>query len=251
MIHKHTLSHRPNQDPKAFDRLKSMLFGTKLGLRTALSRSSISVTDMVQDLSWIRKSELPQHVLDEIEEGDAYAYLVCQQPPVIVISSSPLGLTKLHSFASDRTVPCTASPAEPKTPTQTTKGNTMTISSTITNAIEINKSAATHAAYLEAGRIANNQIVKAASKHLPLMARGYADTALGRLLIANAAMVAAAQLRPNDPTLKKLTMAMATAAYQQVIQSVDIEGIINSMLNSPEIKAAIDKMPKDDSHVHA
>lgn len=127
----------------------------------------------------------------------------------------------------------------------TTKGTTMTISTLITKAVDNNKAAAASAAYLEAGRIANNKLTGLASKHLPLMMRGYADTALGRLLIANAAMVAAAQLRPQDQTLAKLAGAMTTSAYQEVIRSIDIEGMIDSLMNSPEIQAAINKMPKD------
>ena len=79
------------------------------------------------------------------------------------------------------------------------------------------------------------------------MVRGYADTAVGKLVIANIAAMAAAQLRPQDATLQKLTMAMTTAAYQEVIQNVDIEGMLDSLLSSPDIQRAINKLPKDDA----
>src|SRR6478752_2220874 len=48
-----------------------------------------------------------------------------------------------------------------------------------------NKTTAKQAAFNEVGRIANNVAAKTLAKHLPAMARGYADTPIGKLLIAN------------------------------------------------------------------
>ena len=107
----------------------------------------------------------------------------------------------------------------------------------------MNKSAAADAAYMEAGRIANNGAAKLAGKHLPFMLRGYADTPLGKLVIANIAVMAAAQLRPNDMTLARLAEAMTVEAFQAVYQEVNVEAMIASLLGSDEMKAALSKLP--------
>lgn len=126
--------------------------------------------------------------------------------------------------------------------TTTKKETTMNFSNITTNFINTNKGAFAQAGYLEAGRIANNQLIKLSKPMLPMLARGYAETPVGKLVIANLAQMAAAQLRPQDPTLAKLTTAMTVAAYQEVIQTVDIEGWLDQLLGSPEIKRAMSKL---------
>jgi hypothetical protein len=105
-----------------------------------------------------------------------------------------------------------------------------------------NSTLATSAAFLEAGRIANTQAVKLAGKHLPMMVRGYADTVFGKLVLANAASTAAAQFRPNDKRLKRLTESMVLNAWQDVYQSFDIESMIDEMLTSSSLKRAFDNI---------
>lgn len=118
---------------------------------------------------------------------------------------------------------------------------------TINEVISKNTTLAQSAAFLEAGRIANGQATKFASKQLPMMVRGYADTPLGRLVMANIASTAATQFRPNDKRLGRLADAMIVMAYQEVIQSFDIEKLINDMLSSETIKAALSKVDESDA----
>lgn len=120
------------------------------------------------------------------------------------------------------------------------------IMSTTNKLLDRNQTLATTAAFLEAGRIANGQATKLALKHLPLMARGYADTPAGRLLLANAASVAAGKLRPTDSRLSKLTDAMITSAYQELIQTFDIEKMIDEMLSNDTIKKALNDANQDE-----
>lgn len=107
----------------------------------------------------------------------------------------------------------------------------------------------TSAAFLEAGRIANNQLSGMASKKLPLMARGYADTPLGRLLIANVASMAAEHFRPGDEKFKNLTNAMVVSAYQEVLQQFDVESFIDDILSNNTIKKALNKMGEVEEEV--
>lgn len=110
--------------------------------------------------------------------------------------------------------------------------------------ITANKTTATTAAYFEAGRIATNQLVKLIAPRAPMMARGYIDTPVGKLVLANAASVAAEQFRPTDVQLKKVTAAMMANAYQELIRTVDIEGILNEFTNSDGLKKAFASAPE-------
>lgn len=112
-------------------------------------------------------------------------------------------------------------------------------------AVHRNKSSATTAAFMEAGRIANNQVAKLASKHLPMMLRGYADSAAGRLIIANIADFAIREMRPNDEKLHQLTKAMMVQSYQALYAELDIEKIIDDLLSESGIKRALDKIVDD------
>jgi hypothetical protein len=109
--------------------------------------------------------------------------------------------------------------------------------------INRNKEAATSAAYLEAGRIANNQVSKLALKALPMGVRGFVDTPGGKIVIANLAMAAFAQFRPQEPKLTKLGQAMAAQAFQELIQTVDVEGFIDQMLAGEGVKKALANLP--------
>lgn len=111
--------------------------------------------------------------------------------------------------------------------------------SKITNLVQQNVSLGTSAAFLEAGRIANNQLSSLASKKLPIMVRAYADTALGRLLLANVALMARDHFRPNDERLGKLVNAMTVSAYQEVLQNFDVEQMIDDLVANSTIKKAL------------
>lgn len=124
----------------------------------------------------------------------------------------------------------------------TTTSKETTMNSKINSIIASNKESATTAAVLEAGRIANNQVAKLAAKKLPMMVRGYADTPMGKLVIANIAQQAALHFRPEDATVKALTDAMQTQAYIELIQTVNLEEFIDGLMDSPEIKRAVKKL---------
>ena len=114
--------------------------------------------------------------------------------------------------------------------------------------VNTNTAMARSAAFLEAGRIANNTAAKFVASKSPLMVKGYVDTAFGKLLIANAAAVAANKFRPTDAKLAKLAEAMITQAYQEVYQLVDIEKMLNEMLSSESVKAALSKLDNSDEY---
>ena len=113
--------------------------------------------------------------------------------------------------------------------------------------VNTNTKLAQSAAFLEAGRIANNTATKFVSSKAPLMVKGYVDTAFGKLLIANAAAMAVEKFRGTDTRLVKLTNAMITQAYQEVYQSFDVEKMINELFASETLKAALSKIDDSES----
>ena len=118
---------------------------------------------------------------------------------------------------------------------------------TVNNVLDKNTAVAKTAAYLEAGRIANNQATKFIASKSPLMVRGYVDTPFGKLVVANIASIAATKFRGDDKRIAKLTEAMMVEAWQEIYQMVDVEKMINEMLNSESIKKALSKL--DDPEV--
>lgn len=105
--------------------------------------------------------------------------------------------------------------------------------------VTTNKTVAVNAAYMEAGRIANNQVAKIVAAKAPLMVKGYVDTPVGKLVLANLTSMAVEQFRPTDAKLKKVSNAMMSAAYQELIQTIDIEGMLNELTSSEGIKNAL------------
>lgn len=134
-----------------------------------------------------------------------------------------------------------ASPTIEKEVTMTNK-----ITVTASGIAASNFSAAKTAAVMEAGRIANVEITKVLAKRLPMMVKGYADTPAGRLVVANLAGVALQQFRPDDVRLKALVDAMQVQAYQELLQTIDIEGFIDGLLENPKIKNAVGRLTAED-----
>ena len=120
------------------------------------------------------------------------------------------------------------------------------MSSKLNTVIDSNKSAATVAAYQEAGRLANKKAREVLAKKAPLMVRGYVDTPIGGLVIANLAMLAQQQFRPEDARLVKLTRAMQVQAYQELIQSFDIESFIDELMENNTVKRALAKLDAEE-----
>ncbi len=114
--------------------------------------------------------------------------------------------------------------------------------SKLTTLAQKNIDLGTSAAFLEAGRIANTQLSSIASKKLPIMVRAYADTAIGRLILANIALMARDHFRPNDDRLGKLVNAMTVSAYQEVLQNFDVEQMIDDLISNSTIKKALKAM---------
>ncbi|UPW39120.1 hypothetical protein ESCO40_00166 [Escherichia phage vB_EcoS_ESCO40] len=110
--------------------------------------------------------------------------------------------------------------------------NTMT---KIANIVAANKSAVVNAAKLEAGKIALTQITKVAAKKAPFMIKGYIDTPIGRVVIANLLSVVVDQYAPSNQKAKAVAGAAMEAAMLEMVQSFNIAEMIDEMVKGIDI----------------
>lgn len=112
--------------------------------------------------------------------------------------------------------------------------------SKIESVVAVNKTAISTAAQLEAGRIANKYASKLISGKLPLMVRGYADTPVARLLLANTVSFVVTnysdKLGDKAPIVQAVADAMVVSAYSEMLAHFDIDGFIEDFLSSKEMK---------------
>ncbi|AXC41463.1 hypothetical protein HOT62_gp087 [Salmonella phage S126] len=112
------------------------------------------------------------------------------------------------------------------------KGNIM---SKVSSIVAANKSAVVNAAKLEAGKIALTQITKVAAKKAPFMIKGYIDTPIGRVVIANLLSVAVDQYAPTNQKAKAIAGAAMEAAMLEMVQSFNIAEMIDEMVKGIDI----------------
>lgn len=119
--------------------------------------------------------------------------------------------------------------------TQTTENKGKNTMTKIANIVAANKSAVVNAAKLEAGKIALTQITKVAAKKAPFMIKGYIDTPVGRVVIANLLSVAVDQYAPSNQKAKAVAGAAMEAAMLEMVQSFNIAEMIDEMVKGIDI----------------
>lgn len=115
----------------------------------------------------------------------------------------------------------------------TTQGNT--VMSKLANIATVNKSAAITAAKLEAGKIALKQVSKVVAPRLPLMVRGYADTPMGRVVMANVLHFVVTNYASQNKTAVLVSEAAIESAMLEMLQSFNIDELIDSVTNGIDV----------------
>jgi hypothetical protein len=131
-----------------------------------------------------------------------------------------------------------------KSPVPTSKEITMT--STLSNTMNANKQAASNAVIIEAGRVANQHLSRVIGKRLPPELRPYASTPIGKLVLANLALVVVQTLRPGNASLDGLVKAMVQAAYAEGLVSMNLDGLLDELLGNKQVAAAMAAADKKD-----
>lgn len=105
--------------------------------------------------------------------------------------------------------------------------------------IATNKTALIAAAQLKAGSALNAAAVAALKKSgaVPMMLRGYLDSPLASVVVANVVNVAAGYT--TNAKVKQAAQLMLQSAAVDVVNLVDIEGMIAKLIDSPDIAKAL------------
>ena len=111
------------------------------------------------------------------------------------------------------------------------------MSNKVKQQIDANVSAGKVAASITAGKTLNNILIDKIKPQLPLMLKGYADTPLGTVVVANIADVAVKQFMPYNKKANLATKAMMEAAMVDMLASFDLEKMVNEVINSVELPA--------------
>lgn len=160
------------------------------------------------------------------------------------------GLTDINAFKCELAVDNGASKrnnttqATNKAPTKattaeatTTKGNNIMNLSKI---IAANKDAAVNAGKMEAGRLVVDRIIAVLKKQkaIPFVLRGYIDSDIGRVVVANVFKTAVEAYAPDNRIAKLASEKAVDSAVLQLIQGFDIPALVASVMDgitmSPE-----------------
>lgn len=105
--------------------------------------------------------------------------------------------------------------------------------------VTANLNAATNAAKLELGAVANDRLAKIIGKRVPAPYKAVLGTPAGHLLLANAVMVAGKAIYPDNKNLGTVSNAMVVSSYQELIKQLDIPGILDELMGDKEIAKAL------------
>ena len=109
-------------------------------------------------------------------------------------------------------------------------------SNLLTKVAENNTAAIKEAAKQELGRTAINLLADTLKPHLPMMVRGYADSPIFKIALANVLSAAIQKYFSHNHKAVVVADAMMVAGYSELFRSFDIEGMLKGLL---------DKLPTD------
>lgn len=183
--------------------------------------------------------DLPDVYLSNIERsyysGASEAYNVLKAESF----NDPRGLSDLHSvgvllpnnnliFPSSDDERLLQAKSIPNQSVTKTGNNTMKLS--LAQIIEQNKDSAIQAGKLEAGRTVNQQLGAVMAKSLPLMVRGYAQTELGHLVVANLFLLAVQNFASDNKVAMALAESAVNSASYELLRGLDIPKLIDDVV---------------------
>lgn len=146
-------------------------------------------------------------------------------------------------ISTKTTKPKTKPVAQPESIQPITKEKPMapkpTIKDTAATLITANKDAAILAAKLEAGKILNKQVIKLIKPKLHPLVRGYADSPLASVVLANVVGFAIKQYAGDNAKAGQLAEMMLQASAVESVSALNIEGLIDDLLSSVKLPKSV------------
>ena len=106
-----------------------------------------------------------------------------------------------------------------------------------------NQEALRIASSLTVGNVLNDRAVKIITPKLPLMAKGYADSEMGRAVLANVVAGLVTHFLPANEKASMASKAMVDAAMVSFVGSFNIEEMVNEFLDGVNLDALKDVVP--------
>ena len=103
--------------------------------------------------------------------------------------------------------------------------------------LEENKEAAKQAAVITAGNILNDRACKLITPKLPMIARSYANTEIGKAVIANVVAGAIVHFAPTNDKAVLASQAMIHSAMLNLAGSLNIEEMVNDFIEGINVDA--------------
>ena len=128
-------------------------------------------------------------------------------------------------------------------PTNPTKESKM--KQVLSQQLEANKDSATLAARITAGKAINKRVMKLVKPKLPMMVRGYADSPIASVVLANIVGLAMKQYMPQSSKAQLVASMMLDASALQAIESFDLESILESVLEGVKLPEEVEKSDED------
>lgn len=114
-----------------------------------------------------------------------------------------------------------------------------TIKDTAVTLVAANKDAAILAAKLEAGKILNKQVIKLIKPKLHPLVRGYADSPLASVVLANIVGFAIKQYAGDNAKAGQLAEMMLQASAVESISALNVDSLIDELLSSVKLPKAV------------
>ena len=111
------------------------------------------------------------------------------------------------------------------------------------NAVELvqeNKAAAFTAAEIKAGQIINKQAISLIKPKLPMMVRGYADSPVASVVLANVVALGLKHYAAGNKKLEKISELMIAGAAFDSIDALNIDGIVNDFIAGLKLPAGVE-----------
>lgn len=104
--------------------------------------------------------------------------------------------------------------------------------------LAVNKQALMLAGELTTGNILNDRLAKLVTPRLPFIAKAYADTPLGKAILANTVAAALIHFLPENEKAQIASGMMVQAAMVEFVGEFNIEEMVNEFLDGITLPAA-------------
>ena len=118
----------------------------------------------------------------------------------------------------------------------------LTINEAIDVIKDVNVEAAKVSAKQEIGGLINDRLIGYVTPKLPMMIRGYADTAIGKAVMANLFAITAVKYFGGNEKVAMAAEAAVYAATQDLVREIDLRGMVNDLLDGIDLSELKDKV---------